>query len=167
MPPKRTGGTKIQPVLEPLPADGFYAGVKKKSRPTRKKLAERLRAPPKRVKNPYRLYTISYKLRVLSYWKTASIPTSPTQLRKPTHSEVATRFKIPKTNLYRWKKEEEEGKYKDLTRSQYRVTRGGRKRKWMVMERELYDQFQVRRAGGGFVRRGWFRRVSKEIFQST
>jgi len=54
MPPKRAGRTKIKPVLEPLPADRFYAGVKKKSGPVRKKLAERLRAPPKRVDNPYK-----------------------------------------------------------------------------------------------------------------
>ena len=35
------------------------------------------------------------------------------------------------------------------------------------MERSLNDRFRMRRAQGGFVRRGWFRRVSKEIFSEN
>jgi len=112
----------------------FYAGVKKKPGPKRKQLAESLRAAPRRVEYPHRAYKVSYKLRVLSYWVTPSIGTGPTQLRKPTRGETATRFGVPEANLSRWKKEEREGKFPGLTLEQYRVAGGGRRRKWEVLE---------------------------------
>ncbi|RPB01809.1 hypothetical protein L873DRAFT_1566635, partial [Choiromyces venosus 120613-1] len=136
----------------------------KKPGPKRKQLAESLRAAPRRVEYPYRSYKVSYKLRVLSYWITPSIGAGPTQLRKPTRAETATRFGVPEANLSRWKKEEQEGKFQGLTLEQYRVPGGGRRRKWEVLERALYEKFRYRRASGGIVRRGWFRRVSKELF---
>lgn len=123
------GRNKVHPVLEPLLAERFDAGVKKKTGPVWKRFSAKLRAPPKHVENPYQLYTVSYKVCVLSYWKTPSICTSPTQLRKPNQSEVVERFKIPKANLYQWRKEEEEGKYEQLSRSPYWASGGGRKRK--------------------------------------
>ena len=167
MPRKAAGRTKVQPILEPLPAERFYAGVKKKTGPKRKLLSEKLRAPPKRVDNPYCSYTINYKLRVLSYWDIPSIPCGPTILRKPMRTEVINRFKISGTNLTQWRKEEAEGKFLDLRKGQKQSTGGGRKREWEEMERKLYDRFRILRAMGGFVRRGWFRRVSKEIFIET
>lgn len=167
MPRKAAGRTKVQPNPEPLPAERFYAGVKKKTGPKRKLLSEKLRAPPKRVDNPYRSYSISYKLRVLSYWNIPSIPSGPTKMRKPMRTEVINRFKISGTNLTRWRKEEAEGKFSSLRKGQQRISGGGRKRQWEEMERKLYDRFRIRRAMGGFVRRGWFRRVSKELFIET
>jgi len=74
------------------------------------------------------------------------------------------RFGVTEANLSRWKKEEREGKFQGLTLEQYRVAGGRRRRKWEVLERALYERFRYRRASGGIVRRGWFRRVSKERF---
>jgi len=167
MPAKAAGRTKVRPVLAPLPANRFYAGIKKKSGPKRQLLSEKLRAPPRPVENPYQSYTVSYRLRVLSYWETPSIPIGPTKLRKPMRIEVMQRFQIPGPNLTRWRKEEAEGKYLEHRKSQQRDSGGGRKTKWEEMEKKLYDQFRVRRATGGFVRRGWFRQVSKAIFGET
>jgi len=48
------------------------------------------------------------------------MPTEPTQLRKPSRIEVAERFKIPPGNISRWRKEEAEGKYKELSKQQCR-----------------------------------------------
>jgi len=167
MPPKPAGRTKVQPVLEPLSTDRFYAGVRRKPGPKRKPLAEGLRSPPKRVENPYRTYTVSYKLRVLSYWNTPSIRSSPTKLRKPARAEVVERFKVARSNLSRLRKDEVAGKFKEVAKGQCRGSGGGRKRKWEVLERELYDQFRMRRASGRIVRRGWFRRISNEIFKKV
>ena len=164
MAPKPSGRIRVHPVLPPLPAERFYAGVKKKPGPKRKQLTEGLRLAPQQVENPYRSYRVSYKLRVLSYWENPSIPIGPTQLRKPTRGETAVRFKIPQTNLTRWRKEEKEGKFQELTLEQYRVPGGGRRRKWELLEKALYEKFRYRRASGGIVRRGWFRRVSKELY---
>jgi len=100
------GRVRVYPNIPPLPANKFYAGVKKKCGPRRKPLAEVLRQPSKEVTNPYCSYTVSYKLRVLSYWAGAKIPCGPTKVREPTRKEVAYRFKVPAGNLSRWKKEE-------------------------------------------------------------
>ena len=64
---QRSGRVPVRPDIPPLPADKFYAGVQKKRGPVRKPLSEVLRRPQKEVTNPYRSYTVSYKLRVLSY----------------------------------------------------------------------------------------------------
>ena len=167
MPPKHAGRTKVQPVLEPLSTDWFYAGVQRKPGLKRKPLAEGPRSPPKRVENPYRTYTVSSKLRVLSYWNTPSIRSSPTKLRKLARAEVVEHFKVARSNLSRWRKDEAAGKFKELAKVQCRGSGGGRKRKWEVLERELYDQFRMRRASGRIVRRGWFRRISNEIFKKV
>ncbi|RPA95464.1 hypothetical protein L873DRAFT_1812776 [Choiromyces venosus 120613-1] len=53
MPPKATGRIKVQPTLDLLPAERFYAGIKKKSGPKRKLLSEQLRVAPKPVENLY------------------------------------------------------------------------------------------------------------------
>lgn len=163
---KLAGRIKVQVDLPGLPPTKFYAGIKKKTGPKRKPLAEALQTVSHRkpVQNPYRSYTVSYKLRVLSYWYKPSIPCGPTKLREPTSEEVANYFKIPVRNLSRWKKEEMEGKYATQTREQRRAVGGGRQRRWAEMERELFSQFRERRALGRPVRRGWFRRVSKELF---
>lgn len=144
MPPKAAGRIKVRPVLEPLSTNRFYAGIRQKPGPKRKLLAQQLRSLPKRVENPYRTYTVSYKLRVLSYWATPSIPISPTKLRKPTRAEVAERFKVAGSNLSRWRNDEAAGNFESLERSQCRGTGGGRKRKWEILEQELYDQFRIR-----------------------
>jgi len=164
MAPRPAGPIRVHPVLPALSAERFYAGVKKKPGPKRKQLAESLRAAPRRVEYPHRAYKVSYKLRVLSYWVTPSIGAGPTQLRKPTRGETAMRFGVTEANLSRWKKEEREGKFQGDTLDQYRGAGGGRRRKWEVLERALYEKFRYRRASGGIVLRGWFRRVSKERF---
>jgi len=79
--------------------------------------------------------------------------------------EVAYRFKVPARNLSRWKKEEAAGKFKDQKAGQRRAGGGGRGRLWMEMEKALFEQFRERRAIGRPVRRGWFRKVSRELFQ--
>ena len=165
MPRHPSGRIQVQPILEPLPEYRFYAGIMKKPGPKRKGLSEALWAPPKPVENPYRSYTIGYKLRILSYWETPSIPTGPTQLRKPSRIKVVEWFKIPPRNISRWRKEEAEGKYKELSKQQCRQPGGGRKRKWELLECNLYDRFCIYRAKGRMVRRGWFWRVSKELYK--
>ena len=78
---------------------------------------------------------------------------------------MAAHFKIPAGNLSRWKKDEREGRYAEARRGERRLSGGGRSRKWPELERALYEEFRQRRALGRPVRRGWFRRVSKEIFE--
>lgn len=116
------------------------------------------------MENPYRSYTVNFKLRVLSYSMGARIRECPIKERELTRIEVVQRFKIPATNLYRWKKEEKKGKFAMMKGEQRRMKGGGRGRMWPEMERELFEKFQERRALGTPVRRGWFRKVSRELF---
>ena len=74
MPQKAAGRTKVQPTLVPLPADRFYAGIKRKSGPKRKLLSQKLGVGLKRVDNPYRSYSVSDKLQVLSSAKVHICP---------------------------------------------------------------------------------------------
>ena len=71
MPARRSnqpsGRVRVYPDIPPVPAEKFYAGVKKKRGPQRKPLAEVLQSAKREVSNPYQSYTVSYKLRVLSY----------------------------------------------------------------------------------------------------
>lgn len=136
---QRSERIQVQPDLPPLPADKFYTGIRKKRGPARKPLVEVLRCPPKEVANPYRSYTVSYKLRVLSYWIGTKIPYGPTKIREPTRAEVAHRFKIPAGNLSRWKKEEEEGKFTTQKAGQRLAGGGGRGRLWAAMEKVLFE----------------------------
>ncbi|RPA95695.1 hypothetical protein L873DRAFT_1296168 [Choiromyces venosus 120613-1] len=165
MPAAPCGRIRVQPDLPPLPADRFYAGVKKKRGPKRKPLTKILRKPKKAAENPYRSYTVSYKLRVLSYWIGTRIRCSPTKVRELTQEEVAAYFKVPASNLSRWRIEEKEGKFKQQKAGQRRAAGGGRKRCWPEMEKELFQQFRERRALGRPVRWGWFKRVSKDLFK--
>lgn len=167
MAPQPCGRTRIQPNLPPLPADKFYAGIKKKRGPKRKPLAEILQKPERRVENPYRSYTVSYKLRILSYWIQTRVACGPTRVRELTREEVAHHFKIPASNLSRWRKEEKEGKFAAMKAGQKRVGGGGRGRRWIEMEKELFEKFRERRALGRPVRRSWFRRASYELFQKN
>ena len=105
-------------MLEPLSTDQFYAGVQRKPDPKRKPLAEGPRSPPKRVENPYRTYTVSSKLRVLSYWNMPSIRSGPTKLRKLARAEIVERFKVAGSNLSRLRKDEAAGKFKELAKVQ-------------------------------------------------
>ena len=129
MAPQPCGQTRIQPNLPSLPADKFYAGIKKKPGPKRKPLAEILRKPERRVENPYRSYTVSYKLRILSYWIETRVACAPTRVRELTREEVAHHFKVPAANLSRWKKEEREGKFAAMKAGQKRAGGGGRGRR--------------------------------------
>ncbi|RPA96987.1 hypothetical protein L873DRAFT_1810496, partial [Choiromyces venosus 120613-1] len=97
--------------LPPLPSNCFYARIKKKTGPKQKSLSEVLCKRKEPTNNLHRTYTVNYKLRILSYWKTSSIPYSPSNFHAPTWAEVAARFRLLATNLSRWKKEEEAGHY--------------------------------------------------------
>jgi len=164
MPSQRCGRIRVQTCLPPLPAERCYAGVKKKTGPKRKPLTLLLRVEGRKVENPYHSYTVNFKLHILSYWMGARIREGPTKERQLTQVEVAQRFKIPATNLYRWKKEEERGKFAQMKGEQRRMRGGGRGRMWPGMERELFEKFRERRALGRPVRRSWFHRVSRELF---
>jgi len=124
---KSAGPIKVQIDLPALHPTKFYASIKKKRCPKRKPLSEALQkvSHHKPVHNPYTSYTVSYKLQVLSYWYTASIPYGPTKLREPCRQEVASYFRILVSNLARWQKEEKEGKYSGQTREQRRAAGGG------------------------------------------
>jgi len=159
------GRIHIQSNLPALPADPFYAGIKKKPGPKRRPLSVALLKPKNPTLNPHRSYTVNYKLRILSYWSSKCIPCGPTRFREPTRAEVADRFQIPATNLSRWRREEEAGHYQEAKGRQHRVLGGGRQRRWKEMERELFELFRERRAMGRPVRRSWFRRVSKELIE--
>ena len=73
--------------------------------------------------------------------------------------ETARRFKIPLPNISRWKKQESELLEQLGTQRRNRVG----KRKWPKIEQSLYEMFLARREEGKFVRRGWFRKTSKEL----
>jgi len=107
-------------------------------------------------------HTVSYKLRVLSYWMQTQIPCGLTKVREPTREEIAYNFKIPAANLLRWRKEKKEGKFTAMKADERSASRGGWGRRWVDMEKELVYQFREQRAIGQPVRRSWFRKVSKE-----
>jgi hypothetical protein len=170
MPPKSNklaGRKKVDVVLPPLSADRFYAGIKKKPGPKRRAIIEVSRVAPKPVGSRHCSYSVSYKLRVLSYWNSSSIPIGPSRKRQPTRKEVADRFKIPCSNLTRWQREEKAGKFLLQGSLQKRGFGGGRTRKWIAMERILYQQFLERRGKGQVVRRSWFRRTSRQLFEQV
>jgi len=79
-------------------------------------------------------------------------------------AEAAKRFRIPAGTLGKWRKEEKSGKYLEPSAIARRLEGGGRKRKWVEMERILYDQFRYRRAEGKVVQRSWFRQNAKRIY---
>jgi len=130
-----------------------------------KPLAEVLRYSQQEVSNLYRSYTVSYKLRVLSYWTGAKLPCSPTRVREATWEDVGFWVKIPAGNLSQWRKKELEGKLVAQTAGQPWAAGGGRGRIWLEMEKALLDQFRERRAMGSPVQRGWFCQVSTGLFQ--
>lgn len=123
-----SGRVCLYPDLPRLHADKFYAGVKTKRGPKCKSFADVLQCPKKQVSNPYRSYTVRYKLRVLSYWIAAEKPCGPTRVQEPTREEVAFWFKVPAGNLTRWRKEEEQGKFIAQRADQRRAGGGGRGR---------------------------------------
>lgn len=147
----------------PARSDKFYAGVKKRPGPKRRPIAEQQLAFPRAVKYTKRSYTVKYKLRVLSYWHYTKIPTGPTTSRPPNRAEVSHRFKIPPTNLLRWKNSE--AKLLESVGTQRRNIVPNRR--WKEMEVVLYDRFIERRKQGKTVRVGWFRRNSKELWTTT
>ena len=146
MVPEPGSQTRVVPNLPPLPADRFYAGIKKKRGPRRKTLAERLQKPERHVENPYWSYTVSYKLRILSYWIQTRVPCSLTRVRELTREEVAHYFRVPAANLSWWRKEERDGKFTAMKARQRRAEGGGRERRWMKMEKELFEKFWEWRA---------------------
>jgi len=81
--------------------------------------------------------------------------------------EAAERFKIPFGNLGRWQREEKAGNYLEVSASARRLEGGGRRRKWVDMERRLYECFRQRRAEGKIVRRSWFRQHAKRLYSET
>ena len=127
--------------------------------PRRIEIIERPLAFPPPVLATKKQYTARYKLRVLSYLHHATIPTGPTTTRPVTLAETARRFKIPPSNLTRWKKSEKE--LQDSLGTQRRNRVG--KRKWPHVERPLYDGFIEQRKAGKFVRRGWFKSTVKSL----
>ena len=163
MPSQRCGHIPVQASLPPLPAEQlFYTEVKNKTGPKRKPLTQLIRAGVREVENQYQFNTlaVNIKLRVLSYWMGARIRVGPTKERQLTRVEVAQSIKIPTTNLYRRKKEEEKGKFATMRGEQRRTTGGGRRRMWPERERELFEKFRERRALGRPVQCGWFQRMS-------
>jgi len=86
-------------------------------------------------------------------------------VREPTPEEVAFRFKVRGGNLTRWRKEEEQGNFIAQRAGQRRAGGGGRGRQWADMEKVLFERFRERRAIGRPVRRGWFRKVSTDLFR--
>lgn len=149
-------------IARPIPPGGFYAGVRKRPGPKRKPVSERQLNPPPPVKNQNRPYTVRYKLRVLSYWHHTQIRSGPTTFRQPLRAEVSKRFKIPVTNLLRWKKGEQDLLNSLSTQRRTPVSI----RPWAEMEVQLYSKFIERRGKGKAVRIGWFRRNSKELWTS-
>ncbi|RPA92399.1 hypothetical protein L873DRAFT_1710114, partial [Choiromyces venosus 120613-1] len=110
-------------------------------------------------------YTVNSKLRILLYWKTRSIHYGPSCFHAPTQAEVAAHFRLPATNLSRWKKEYEVAHYIAGKGTEQRTLGGGRRRKWKEMEKELYEEFRQWYAMGRPIRRSWFRHISKELVQ--
>lgn len=144
----------------PLRSTKSYRIVKKRPGPKRKSIAERRLVPPPAIKNPHRSYTTQFKLRVLSYWHHTEIRTGPSTTRSPNRAEVSDRYKIPVTNLSRWKKEEARLiQHVGTSRRQ----RAG-KRIWIVMETIIYERFIDAREEGKVIRRGWFRRQCRELW---
>lgn len=73
------------------------------------------------VQNCRKSYTINYKLRVLSWLQTASIPCGPSKFQQPTIREAADQFKIPFGNLGRRQREEKAGRYLEISASARRL----------------------------------------------
>lgn len=111
MPPTaKPRAAEIQGSVLPLivPTSFYTPAPKKRPGPTRLPIAETALTFTSLVKNPDRSYMSFYKVRVISYWHHPEIICEPTvqSIRRPTHAEVSFRFKIPETNISRWKRQE-------------------------------------------------------------
>jgi len=147
------GWVKVQVALPPLPADSFYARIKKRTGAKRTQLAEVLHVPQKKSQSHHRSYTVGYKLQVLSYWYASHIKYGSSKFREPTVREVGKYINIPVGNLHRWRKDEKEDKFAEAKQQQRRLAGGGRPRQWQELERELYEDFEQWRAIGRPIRR--------------
>jgi len=147
-------------IIESVNSDTFDGPQKRKrtGRPRIEIVKKPLLFPPP-VSTRKQQYTVRYKLRVLSYLEHARVPLGPTVMREVTAAETAQRFKIPASNIARWKKQEKE--LLGLLGTQHRNRTG--KRKWPAVEEPLYLEFLKRREVGKVVRRGWFRAAAKSL----
>ncbi|RPA99598.1 hypothetical protein L873DRAFT_1843505 [Choiromyces venosus 120613-1] len=140
-----------------------------KNHPGPKRVAISSNSRPKTIFRPpisaaRKSYTVRYKLQVLAYLHQASIPDgtqSANQLRRPTLVETSHQFKIPVPNISQCKLAESTLLTRVGTERRSRIG----KRKWPVLEKELYDAFQAHRKQGKIVRRGFFRIKAKLLFQ--
>ena len=146
--------------MESVNPETFYRPQKRK-RPGRPKI-EIVTRPlvfPPPVSSRKRQYTTRYKLRILSYLEHACVPLGPIVMREVTAAETARRFKIPASNIGRWKKQEKE--LLGLLGTQRRNRTG--KGKWPGVEEPLYQEFLKGRNEGKIVRRAWFQATSKSL----
>jgi len=66
-----------------------------------------------------------------------------TKVRKLTHEEVADHFKVLESNIWRRRKEEKEGKFKEQRREGHRrAAEGGRKWRLPEMKRSFSKDFK-------------------------
>ena len=89
------------------------------------------------------------------------------KMRCPTLDEASIFFKIPKSTIGQWRRTEEKILGQVGGNSARRDAPVTFLCQWPEMEKQLFDQFMVRRGQGRPVRDGWFRRNAKELWRTS
>ena len=87
------------------------------------------------------------------------------EYRPPNQIEAASYFKIPQSTISDWYCNQE--KIQGMRGGHYRADNIIWHCSWPEMEAQLFQAFVQCREKGKFVRRGWFRRQSKQTFISV
>jgi hypothetical protein len=137
--------------------------------PKPKPLNERSYKPSKPIQRVQRSYSRERKIEVILFRKhhriqDIDLDTGLLIYRPPTFLEVAAFWKIPDSTIRGWWQDQETILKSKVGTRQTRTT-------WICMwpdiEKKLYAKFIQRRAEGCIVRRSWFQRMSRKLWDET
>lgn len=146
------------------------AGLKqrKKPGPKPKSIRDRILNSDsiKPIQRVERSYSRETKIKVLKFHILYRIPIEgrKDQYRAPTLAETSSMFLIPESTVHSWVRKE-----KEIVEQPSGSYAGGKSSffcKWPELEISLYELFLSQRAEGKIVRRGWFRRHAKQLFNT-
>lgn len=159
------------PLRKLLSAEAHGPRQRKKPGPKPKPIRSRTLNPDSihPIKRVERSYSRETKIKVLKFYLLYQIPVDTgaegkvSRYRTPTLVETSSLFLIPESTIHGWVRKEQ-----DIIQ-QSCGSFGGKKEfficKWPEMEDLLYQMFLKHRSEGKIVRRGWFRRHGKKLFQ--
>ena len=131
--------------------------------PKPKPLAERRVAEAHQIQRPIRTYSRAKKLQVLKFLSDHRVPCAlPSESRSPSQDEAALHFQIPQTTISGWVRNSD--RILEARKGE-RIVKKAVTSHWPEMEEKLNQRFLEERDAGRAVRRGWFRRISGQIFK--